>query len=200
MKMPAGPLAFSSRHPARSLSEEEEAALAFAAAGISGYALADLCHTREGGGNIMNGLVGRTIASGDGIQAVALFVINDRGVWLVKRPRDFTVGDLNELIRLAGDRAFVEIYRRSRVQVKSGRVAPPLEPIFNVNCNRWSAYAAGTIYFLPVNDLTFLYINGLLEILNEETGVFVLDERGADTWTTIRRLDELRRSNWWSGW
>jgi hypothetical protein len=179
MKMPLGPLAFTSRHAPRPLTEDEEAALAFAAAGITGYALADLCYAPGEGGNIMNGLVGRAVGSGDGIQAVALFVINDQGAWLVKRPRDFTTTALTELIDLARDGAFTEIYRRSRVQVKSGRAAPPLEPVFNLNCNRWSLYAPGTTYFLPVNDLTFLYINGLLEIFNPTTGAFVLDERAS---------------------
>ena len=55
----------------------------------------------------------------------------------------------------------------------------PAEPIFNINANRWSAHAPGTSYFLPVNDLTFMYVNGLLEILNETTGAFILDERNS---------------------
>ena len=50
-------------------------------------------------------------------------------------------------------------------------------PLDNVNVNRWSLYAPGTSYFLPVNELTFIYINGLLEIFNEHTGAFVVDER-----------------------
>src|SRR3989442_535083 len=74
MKIPGGPLAFQSRHKPRPLTENEEAALAFAACGITGH-------------------------------------------------------------------------------------------------------APGTTYFLPVNDLTFMYVNGLLEILNEHTGAFLLDER-----------------------
>src|ERR1051325_3259644 len=77
MKMASGPLAYASRHNSRPLTEDEEAALAFAAAGITGYALGDLCYAPGQGGNIMNGLIGRTIGSGDGIQTVALFVIND---------------------------------------------------------------------------------------------------------------------------
>jgi hypothetical protein len=52
-----------------------------------------------------------------------------------------------------------------------------MTPLNNVNVNRWSLYAAGTSYFLPVNELTFMYINGLLEIFNEHTGAFVVDER-----------------------
>jgi hypothetical protein len=49
--------------------------------------------------------------------------------------------------------------------------------LFNINANKWSAHARGTTYFLPVNDLTFMYINGLLEVLSENTGAFLLDER-----------------------
>ena len=32
-------------------------------------------------------------------------------------------------------------------------------------------------YFLPLNELTLLYLNGVLEILGETTGAFVVDER-----------------------
>src|SRR5262245_57726687 len=72
MRIPSGPLAFQSRYKATSLSEDEEAALVFAACGITGHALADLCYAPGEGGNIMAGLVARTIASGDGLQTVAL--------------------------------------------------------------------------------------------------------------------------------
>src|ERR1051326_5935865 len=67
MKIPAGPLAYQSRHQPAPLSEDEEAALAFAACGITGHALADLCYASGEGGNIMAGLVARTVASGDGL-------------------------------------------------------------------------------------------------------------------------------------
>src|SRR5262245_27592383 len=77
MKMPAGPLAFQSRHSPTLLTEDEEAAMVFAGCGITGHALADLCYSPGGGGGIMAGLVARTIASGDGLQTVSLIVIND---------------------------------------------------------------------------------------------------------------------------
>ena len=179
MKMPAGPLAYTSRHAPQPLTLDEEAALALAAAGITGPTLADFCFAPGEGGNILNGFVGRTVSSGDGIQTVALLVINDEGCWLVKRPRDFPGAELGEVIRLTRERSLAEVYRRSRVQVKAGRVAPPREPLFNLNCNRWSAHAPGTTSFLPVNDLTFLYINGLLEVFDETTAAFVVDERAS---------------------
>ncbi len=86
MKIPGGPLAYESRHPPAPLTEDEEAALVFAACGITGNALADLCYSREGGGNIMAGLVARTIASGDGLQTVALVITNDEATYLIHLP------------------------------------------------------------------------------------------------------------------
>lgn len=177
MKIPSGPLAFQSRHAPSPLSEDEEAALVFAACGITGHALADLTYAPSEGGNIMAGLVARTIASGDGLQTVALFVINDGATHLIRRPRELPANQIDELIELGRRGAFTELYRRSRVKVKDGRATTPSEPLFNINANRWSARALGTTYFLPVNDLTFMYVNGLLEILNEPTGAFILDER-----------------------
>jgi len=47
------------------LTEAEEAALVFAACGVTGHALADLCYAQAEGGSIMAGLVARTIASGE---------------------------------------------------------------------------------------------------------------------------------------
>ena len=177
MKIPAGPLAYASRHPPVPLTEAEESALVFAACGITGHALADLAYAKGEGGNIMAGLVARTIASGDGLQTVALVVTNDTGTHLVRRPRELPAADIGELMAMSRRGEFTELYRRCRVKIKDGRAAPPVEPLFNINTNRWSAHAPGTSYFLPVNDLTFMYINGLLEILNEDTGVFLLDER-----------------------
>ena len=177
MKMPGGPLAFSSRYRPVRLSEEEEATLVFAACGITGHALADLCYAPGGGGSIMAGLVARTIASGDGLQTVALVVTNDEATYLIRRPRELPATDLPRLIKLGQEGAFTQLYRDCRVKIKDSRATTPSEPLFNINANRWSAHAPGTTYFLPISDLTFMYINGLIEILNENTGAFILDER-----------------------
>src|SRR5437667_12369319 len=78
MRLDAGPLAFASSQSPRPLSLEEEALLAFAAAGVTGYALAELPYQGApdgpGGGNIMSQFVGRTVASGDAMHVCAVFV------------------------------------------------------------------------------------------------------------------------------
>jgi hypothetical protein len=177
MKMASGPLAFHSQQPSLALTEEEEALLVFAASGVTGHALLDLPFAPGQGGAIVAGSLGRTIASGDAIQTVSLAVVNDDGTYLIKRPQDFVPEEISQLIGDALRGNYLDLYRRSRVKIKKGRAAPPVVPFFNVNVNQWSLYAPGTTYFLPINELTFMYINGLLEIFNEYTGAFVVDER-----------------------
>src|ERR1044071_671761 len=106
MSLTGGPLAFQSQARPKPLSLEEEAALAFAACGITGAALAELPYQsgdtpESGGGQIMTHFIGRTVASGDAIHAVVVFVINDEGVWMLKRPQDFPRTELAGLIALA---------------------------------------------------------------------------------------------------
>ncbi len=177
MTMPAGPLAYQSRHAPYPLSEEEEALLVFAACGITGYALGDLPYATGQGGTILANTLGRTIASGDAIQTTTLVVTNDEATYLLKRPQDFARDEIPELAALANQNAFSELYRRSRIKLKDGRIAPPKKPIININVNSWSAYAPGTTYFLPIADLTYMYINALLDVLDESTGAYILDER-----------------------
>jgi hypothetical protein len=177
MVMPAGPLAHRSRHPGLPLSEDEEALLAFAACGITGPALADLGYAPGQGGTIMAGLLGRTSGSGDAVQSVAVFVTNAGATYLLRRPRDFAPAEIGEALALARRGDYLELYRRSRVLVRAGRTTAPLEAPFNLDVNRWSLYDPAGTYFLPVNELTLLYLNGVLEILGETTGAFVVDER-----------------------
>ncbi len=174
---PRGALAHESRHAPQPLTEEEEALLAFAAAGVTGHALADLPLGEGEGGNILLTLLGRTVASGDAAQTVAVIVINDGGAHLIRRPRELGAEAFPELVRLAEDGDYLGLYRRSRVRIAGARPEPPREPPFNIGVNRWVAGAAGTTTFLPINDLTYLYINGMLELFNEETRFFVLDDR-----------------------
>jgi len=177
MKIESGPLAYQSCQPLLPLTESEEAALAFAACGITGYALADLAYGSGQGGSMLAGLAGRTVASADAVNAVSLVITNDQGTYLIKRPQDFSPAEIPELIRLAEQGDLLELYRRSRVKIGEGRAAPPVEPGYNFNINRWSLYARGGTYFLPIGELTLLYINALLEAFDETSAFFIVDER-----------------------
>jgi hypothetical protein len=177
MNLPGGPLAYASVRPPEPLTEDEEAALAFAACGITGYALADLDYGPQQGGDIMVGLTGRTVPSGDSINSVAVVVTNDEGAWYLRRPQDIPRGEVSDLIELARRGEFTELYRRNRVRIKDDRAAPPVKPGYNIRVNQWSLYAEAGSYFLPINDLTGVTINVLLEAFSVGLGIFIVDER-----------------------
>jgi hypothetical protein len=177
MSIPAGPLQYTSPYQPVALTEDEEAALAFAACGVTGYALADLSYGAGEGGSMLVGRLGRTVASPDAVNAVAVLVTNDRGTWLLKRPQDFAAAEFSGLVRMARDGALTDLYKRGRTQLSDRRTAPPLDASHNFSINRWSLYAPGTTYFLPIIETTALTINALLELFSEDMGVFVRDER-----------------------
>ncbi len=182
MVLNGGPLAYRSAHPAQPLTLDEEAALAFAACGITGYALAELPYQSgdapgAGGGNIMVRFIGRTIASGHALHYVIVFVINDDGVWMLKRPQDFPQAEIPGLIDAAKDNRFVELYEKSRIRIADRRLDVPRPKPIVPPFNQWSANLPGTTYFLPVNEFSADYINVLLSAFGEEFGYFVVDER-----------------------
>ena len=181
-RMPGGGLAYKSPHAPVPLTEAEEAMLAFAAAGVNGLCLGDVPYqpgdwNEAGGGNVMAAITGRTGASADAVHGTALFVINDEGTHLLKRPQDFSLEDINGLAQLALDKRFEEVYRRMRVRVRDGRTAVKKEVPYVFPFNKWSTNLPGTTYFLPVSDLTGMYINVALSAFDEQMTAFVLDER-----------------------
>ena len=182
MHLDGGPLTYRSARPPQPLSFEEEAALAFAGSGVTGYALAELPYARgalpeSGGGNIMTHFVSRTVASGDAMHYVMLFVINDDGVWMLKRPQEFPREKIGALIDAARHHRLVELYQQARVRIADRRCDVPRAVPFVPPFNTWSANLAGTTYFLPVNELTAIYINVLLSAFTEEFGYWIVDER-----------------------
>jgi hypothetical protein len=139
MKIGNGPFAYESRHAPLPLTEAEQAALAFAACGVTGYALADLAYGRGQGGSMLAGLLGRTAASPDAINAVSVVITNDEATYLLKRPQDFAPEEFPALVDLAERGGLVELYRRSQVRIGEGRAAPPVEPGYNFNLARTDA-------------------------------------------------------------
>ena len=197
MTLDGGPLAHRSAHPPEPLTLEEEAALAFAGCGTTGYALAELPYragdvSGGGGGNIMIRFIGRTVASGHALHYVVVFVMNDDGVWMLKRPQDFTPAEMPELIKAARERRFVDLYQRSRVRIADRRVDVPREEPFVPSFNKWSANVPGTTYFLPVNEFSADYINVLLAAFSDEFGYFLIDERNGFNPAGIGRFARSR--------
>jgi hypothetical protein len=176
-----GPLAYQSDAAPRPLTLAEEAALAFAACGLTGYPLAELpyvpAHAKGGGGNIMTHLVGRTVASADAIHTISVFVINDEGAWLLKRPQDFPRAEVADLIRMGREHRWLALYENSRIRIAERRLEVPREIPYVPPFNQWVVNRPGTTYFLFVAELSSLFINLLLTAFSEDVAYFVLDER-----------------------
>ena len=183
-KLHAGPFAYASDAAPDPLTIEEEAALAFAACGFSGHALGDLPYgsvkvggVTEGDGNIMINFTGRTAMSGDAAHSVIMFVINDRGVRMMKRPRDFGPDERNALIELARSHKLVEAYDALSVQLFDTRKSLPREMPYVAPFNTWDTNLPGTTYFLPVMDLSTLYLNIMFTGFGDDIGMYLLDDR-----------------------
>jgi hypothetical protein len=182
MRLNGGPLAYASVHEPEPLGVAEEAALAFAACGVTGSTMAELPYEtgtvpEAGGGNIIVHLVGRTAFSADAAHLVSVFVLNDEGVWLLKRPQDYPRLEVPELVRAAHEHRWLDLYTKSRVRIADRRLDVPREPPFVPPFNKWSANVGGTTYFLPIAELSGLFINVLLAAFSEEVAYFVVDER-----------------------
>ena len=182
MRLNGGPLAYASTAAPAPLSFDEEAALAFAACGVTGPALADLPYQtgdvpNASSGNIMTHYVGRTVASGDAMHSNAVFVINDAGTWMLRRPQDYPRSEIAALAQAARGRRLAELYQRARIPIADRRVEVERQPPFTPPFNKWSANQPGSTYFLPVAELSQFYINVLLSAFSEEFGYFVVDDR-----------------------
>jgi len=180
--LPGGGLAYESRKAPVPLSKLEEAMLAFAACGLTGLCLGDLPFAaggrhEAGGGNVIATLTGRTGASADAVHGTAVFVVNDDATYLLRRPQDFSLADVDALAGLGRERRFEEIYDRIRLKVRDGRTSIPREVPFVFPFNKWSTNVPGATYFLPVSDLSGMYINVVLSVFDEQMAMFLVDER-----------------------
>ena len=178
-----GALDYQSQHQPQPLTLEQEALLGFAASGVTGYALAELPYasvdkgSTGSGGNIMVNFIGRTVASADAIHGVTVFVANDEGTWMLKRPQDYPRTEIPSLIEMSQKQQFVELYERSRVKIADRRIDLPRKLPYLMPFNAWAANVPGTTYFLAINELSGLCINAMLSMFSEDIGFFMVDER-----------------------
>ena len=197
MEIPQGPFQYKSQYPPQYLTEEEEALMVFSAAGLTGYALADLSYGPGEGGNMLGGMTGRVVASADSLDTVSLIVINDNGTFFIKRPQNLSLTERDELVKLGQEGKFTEVYQQLRVKIADKRIRIPLEPGINFNINRWALYVPGSTYFLPIVDLTGIYINALLEAFEPEMGLYLVDERNHFLPAGIGRFARSRGGHLW---
>ena len=164
------------------LSPDEEAILAFAGSGVTGRVYGELPYQplegpETGGGQIMMSMVGRTQSSADAVATVTLFILRDDGTYAMRRPQDFAPDEYEALVRLGRERRFTEMYERSRITVADHRLEIPRELPFTPPFNKWSANIPGATYFVPVTEVTALYLTILFGALGEEFAFFFHDDK-----------------------
>ena len=164
------------------LSLDEEAVLAFAGSGITGHVYGELPYQpaagpETGGGQVMITMLGRTFPSADGAATAALFINRDDATFAMRRPQDFKPEEIEELAEMARARRFTDLYRRSRIQLADHRSEIPRELPFTPPFNKWSTNLPGSTYFVPVTDVTALYLTILFAALGEEFAYFFHDDR-----------------------
>jgi hypothetical protein len=106
-----------------------------------------------------------------------VFVINDAGTWMLKRPQDYPRNEIPELIRQAREKRLLGLYEKARVRIADRRLDVPREVPFVAPFNKWMSNVPGTTFFLPVAELSALYINVMLSAFDEDFSMFVVVDR-----------------------
>ena len=164
------------------LSLEEEAILAFAGAGVTGHALGELPYQptagpETGGGQVMVTMLGRTFSSADAAATSALFINRDDATYMMRKPQDFARAEFDEIASLAQQGRFTELYERGRIRIADHRSEIPREVPYTPPFNKWSTNLPGATYFVPVTDVTALYLTVLFAALGEQFAYFFHDDR-----------------------
>ena len=125
-------------------------------------------------------------------------MINDSGTWMLKRPQDYQRAEIPGLIQAARQLRLIDLYRKARVKIADHRLDVPRRVPFVAPFNKWTTNVPGTTYFLPVAELSALYINVLLSAFDDDFAMFIIDEhhgyQPAGTVRSQRRGNTSRQS------
>jgi hypothetical protein len=181
-KLQGGAFSYESKSPPVPLSRDEEAVLAFAGSGVTGRVYGELPYQpaagpETGGGQIMMSTVGRTSSSADAVATVTLFITSDSGTFIVPRPQDLPDDEFDALAALGQQRRFTEMYERTRIRLTDRRTEIPREVPYTPPFNKWSSNLPGSTFFIPVTDVTAVYLTILFAALGEEFAYFFHDDR-----------------------
>jgi hypothetical protein len=182
------------------LSPVEEAIL-IASVGLTGAVMHDGPLIKPDGkpelGTPFLHVAGRAASSADNAQATAMFMINDEGVWLIKRPQGREAMELlSGLPPRWEDRTeadWIAYADAVKQKVYDERFQFPREWPYYLGWNAQHSNVPGSTCFLPVVDNTRQYINVLLILLSEPHGKAPLF---VDDWSRFRPKDALD----WIAW
>lgn len=172
-----GGLDHQSTNPPSPLTPLEEAVL-IASIGVTGSVMHDGPLTKPNGapelGTPFLQITGRAASSADNCQATSMFMINDEGVWLLRRLQGREALELaREIPPRFEDRteadwiAAADVVKR---KVYDSRFSFPREWPYYLGWNAQMSNVPGSTSFLPVVDNTRQYINALLILCGEPRG------------------------------
>lgn len=174
----AGPLSHHSTNNSEPLSLLEEAIL-ICSTGLTGVVMLDGPLKKPSGapedlGSMFSNILARSGPSADNSQATSLFMINDEGIWLLKRLRGLEAKELVDSLPRSWSDWTEEDWLRAaaavKVKIHDSRMEFPREFPYYIGWNKQLSNVPGTTIFLPVVDCTRQYINILLIILSEPEG------------------------------
>jgi hypothetical protein len=177
VSLAAGDLSYESPNHASPLTPLEEAIL-IASVGPTGAVMHDGPLDKPSGqpelGTPFLHATGRAASSADNAQATSLFMVNDEGIWLLRRPQEAEALELFRTIpQRWEDRSeadWIAAANAVKIKVHGGRMEFPREWPYYLGWNAQHSNVPGTTCFLPVVDNTRQYINVLLILLSEPRG------------------------------
>ncbi|WP_263381489.1 hypothetical protein [Granulicella arctica] len=182
------------------LSALEEAIL-IVSTGITGSTTHDGPLQIPGGGNELGtpfvNALGRSASSPDNSQATSFFMINDQGIFLIKRLEGEKA--ISVLGNLPPNRAdwvdadWLAVAEAVKVKLYDQRLEFPRQFPYYLGWNKQISNRPGTTVFFPVVDCTRAYINIILNLLSEPDGqrpLFV------DDWQAFKPADVVEAAEW----
>ena len=177
VSLSAGDLTYESPNAPSPLTPLEEAIL-IASVGPTGAVMHDGPLDKPNGapelGTPFLHVTGRAASSADNAQATCMFMINDEGIWLLRRPQELDALELFRTIPRRWEERTEDDWIASanavKIKVHGERMSFPREWPYYLGWNAQHSNRPGTTCFLPVVDNTRQYINVLLILLSEPRG------------------------------
>jgi hypothetical protein len=196
----AGPLSHTSANQPKPLTPLEEAVL-IVSTGLTGPVMHDGPLKKPTGGDELGSpfdhVIGKTASSPDNAHATSFFLINDRGVFLIKTPKDrdalALLGSLPPTWDKWTEDDWLRVAKAVTVQISDRRLDFPREFPYYLGWNKQTSNVPGSTVLFPVVDCTRQYINGLLTVLAEPDGqrpVFI------DDWQPFVPADAIEAAVW----
>ncbi|WP_078292623.1 hypothetical protein [Mycobacterium sp. D16R24] len=187
--IPDGPLAYTSAHPARPISEVERALILSVVGGVTGWHYGITYHPGHAPAfpNYSGSATGRTFPSAAGFHTSQLFFTDDTGIYLLptrdEPPRKFT--SIEDWITHTAD---------SYVRISDKRLEFPREEPYMEGHNIWIGNHPGSLLAFPVADLAEHLIANLSFFA--ANGYLVYDDvnnrsiPGTEKFSSLRNYDD----------